>query len=230
MKRTISGYILSSLLLLCSAAGYSQDEPKPVTVKGLRLGVDLSNMVVHQILPERQGWEVAVDYQWNKYWFIATEFGRQTVDANEPTFNYDLRGSYVKMGFDYDVLKSLRTDDVVGIGMRYGTSVYKHSAGNIVINNYWGDLQGAISEGQFNAHWLELVFSVKAELFFLKNVFLGWSIRTGIYMFGERDERMDAFIIPGYGAGEKNLTVTYNWTVSYRIPFKKDVVQPKVKK
>lgn len=230
MKRTISGYILSSLLALHAFSGIAQSEPKPVTTNGLRIGVDGGHAIMHQIFPERRGWEVVADYQYNRKWFIATEFGYQTVDVEELAFSYDLSGSYYKLGFDYDILKSPQTDDIVTFGIRYATAFYKHQANNIVINNYWGDLQETISEDQFNAHWLELVFGMKTELWFVKNVFLGWSIRAGVYLWGQKDERMDAFVIPGFGSGDKNLGVNFNWTLSYRIPFKKEVIQQEKRK
>lgn len=225
MTKKISRYILGSLLTLGSLSANAQAEPKPLTTKGLRIGVDVSYLVVHQILPERSGWEITGDYQWNRNWYAAAEIGGEQVHVDQETFKYDLQGSYIKLGFDYDVLKSEFTDDIVTVGLRYGFSPYKHSASDITIENYWGPIEGSISEQNFYGNWLELVLGMKAELFFLKNVFLGWSIRSGIYLWGERDSRMDAYIIPGYGSGEKNVTLTYNWTVSYRIPFKKEIIK-----
>ena len=94
-------------------------EPKPLTTKGLRIGVDLSYLVVHQILPERTGWEVTGDYQWKRNWFAATEFGGEQVHVDKVNFEYDLQGSYVKVGFDYDgvILNAAAyTHTSVGIG------------------------------------------------------------------------------------------------------------------
>lgn len=225
MTKRISGYILGSVLATSMFVANAQTEPKPLTTKGLRVGVDASYLVVHQILPERTGWEVTADYQWKRNWFAAAEIGAEQVHVDRSNFGYDLQGSYVKLGFDYDVLKSEFTDDIVTVGLRYGFSPYKHSASDITLENYWGQVQGSISEQNFYGNWFELVLGMKAELFFLKNVFLGWSIRSGIYLWGERDSRMDAYLIPGYGSGERNVTLTYNWTVSYRIPFKKEIIK-----
>lgn len=230
MKRTISRFILSSVAAFSAVAAYAQDEPEKFTTRGLRFGIDASPYVENLILPERTGWEAVADYQLRREWFIATEFGYQAVNVSEENFNYDLSGSYLKLGFDYDILKSVMSDDIITFGLRYGLSPYKHSASNIVINNYWGDLQGSFSEQSFNAHWLELVFGMKTELWFAKNVFMGWSVRGGFYLFGKRDERMDAFLIPGYGKGDKGVVLNYNWTLMYRIPFKKEIIPPKEKK
>lgn len=225
MIRRILRYTLSSILVAGGFSAMSQSEPKPLTTKSLRIGVDASYLVVHQVLPERTGWEVTGDYQWKRGWYAATEFGGEQVHVRQDNFTYDLQGTYVKLGFDYDVLKSQFTDDIVTVGLRYGFSPYKHSAADITLENYWGPIQGSISEQNFYGNWLELVLGMKAELFFMKNVFIGWSIRSGIYLWGERDSRMDAYLIPGYGSGEKNITLTYNWTLSYRIPFKKEIIK-----
>ncbi len=225
MTKRISRYILSSVFILCTLSTMSQgSEREPLTTKGLRIGVDASYLLVHQLLPERTGWEVTGDYQWKRNWFAATEFGAEQVHVDRSNFKYDLQGGYFKLGFDYDVLKSEFTDDIVTVGLRYGVSRYKHRAADITIENYWGPIQESIREESFNGNWVELVLGMKAELFFMKNVFIGWSIRSGIYLWGKRDNRMDAYVIPGYGSGEKNITITYNWTLSYRIPFKKDII------
>lgn len=229
MKRITSRFIFFSTLLLSIAAAAQENVLEKVTTRGLRIGIDGGHAIVHQVLPERRGWEVVSDYQLRRKWFVAGEFGYQSVDVDEESFEYDLSGGYLKLGVDYDVLKSVNTDDIVTVGLRYGTSVYRHQANDITLNNYWGNLTGSITDKQFNANWLELVFGVKAELFFLKNVFLGWSVRSGLYLWGEKDERMDALVIPGFGRGDSNIGITFNWTLSYRIPFTKEVIETKEK-
>ena len=230
MKRTISRFILSSIAAVMAFGAIAQDEPEKLTTRGFRFGIDGSPFIENMIMPERTGWEIVADYQLRREWFLATELGYQAVNVNEENFDYDLSGSYLKLGFDYDIVKSINTEDIITFGLRYGLSPYKHSANNIVIENYWGDLQESFSEESFNAHWVELVFGMKTELWFAKNVFMGWSLRGGLYLFGKKDKRMDAFIIPGYGKGDRNIVLNYNWTLMYRIPFKKEIIPPKDKK
>lgn len=227
MKRRISGLLLTSILSLASLQGVAQQEKDlfKKTTRGFRFGVDFSKPVVNEIFGNKKGFELLADYQFAPRAYASVEGGYESISLRKPNYSYEMDGSFYRLGVDYDILNSLTTDDIVFFGLRYGYSRYSHQASDIIVETFYGDYYEDFSKAYFNAHWASAVFGMKAELFFLKNVYMGWTVYANFRLGGIQDDRMDAFLIPGYGKGSEKVSVSYNWHLSYRIPLKKEIIE-----
>ena len=57
---------------------------------------------------------------------------------------------------------------------------------------------------------------MRAEVF--RNFFMGWSVFMNIKFYQSGTPEMDPYNIPGFGKGENRVAVSFNYTLSYRIP------------
>ncbi|MDR2036423.1 MAG: DUF6048 family protein [Bacteroidales bacterium] len=222
MKK-ISGFIISlalSLPLLCNG----QDTTRyPINeMKGIRIGIDLAKLAFPFIYDkERVGFEVSVDkFIWKNIFGVA-EVGWLDVDLDRDTYHYQLNGLYGKLGIDYNLLKSRRpfSNDLFYAGFRYGMSFFSHKADDITVPGYyWPDASSqSISKTSMNAHWIELLMGVKAEV--LKNFYIGLIFRGKFRIASPKGKYSNAYVIPGYGNGADGFSLGLNYYISYNIKF-----------
>lgn len=219
--RIMSKYILSSLLLIIVITGKAQDQS--TTNQGIRFGIDLSPIIVLAFEPERTGIGVSIDYEFKPNLFAVVEAGWLDYHPEHEAYSYQINGFYSLVGIDYNVLKkAIRVEnDILFVGLRYGASSFNQKVEDITISNYWGTYVGDSENQQLFGQWAEITGGLKAELFFAKNVFIGWTLRAKILISGKNNEILEPYIIPGYGKTEKNFRFGISWFIAYRIPFKK---------
>ncbi|MEN8120999.1 MAG: DUF6048 family protein [Bacteroidota bacterium] len=218
--KSILKYLLNSLLLSIAIIGNAQENSS--IKKSLRVSIDLSPIVIMGFDPGRVGVATSVDYEFKKNFFAVLEGGWLNYNIDHPEYDYQINGFYALVGADYNVLKkAIRVEnDIMFVGLRYGASSFNQKVENITINNYWGTYVGDIEDQQLFGQWAEITGGLKAELFFAKNIFIGWTLRTKILISGKNNEILEPFIIPGYGKTEKNFKFGISWFIAYRIPFK----------
>ena len=222
MKR-ISRYIFSVLFALCTILpGFSQEQKvkEKVRIKGPRFGFDLSRLTLYYFELQRKAFEFSLDYEIKRNYYPVVEFGLQEIKMEEPTYNYQSDGYYLRLGMDYNFQKNLSIDqyEMVFFGFRYGFSSQDHSADNIIIeNDYWGDYYAeSVPQSTFYGHWLELAGGIRAELF--RNVFVGWSVRGRLLLVKSKNSAMEAYYIPGYGKSSKRVHLGFNYSIYFKIP------------
>jgi hypothetical protein len=218
----ISGLIIS-LALLSSFCCNAQDTIRyPINeMKGIRIGVDISKFLLPVIYKgERAGFEATADMHIKGNFFATAESGWLYVNLNWEDFHYRQNGVYGKLGVDYNLLKSRRpySNDIVYAGGRYGFSVFNHQADRVTVpGHFWDDATGTIPKNTMNAHWLELLFGVKAEV--LKNLYAGMTFRLKFIIVSPKDDYSTPYMIPGFGNGESGFALGINYYVSYNFHF-----------
>ena len=235
MLRKISGYILSLLLLILSCANATAQEVEladtstGLRTRGPRIGVDIASLALLYFEPERMVYSLSIDYEYAQDIYPAAELGFQTVSISRPEYNYKSTGWFTRLGTDVNLLKYEGTDiyEMMYAGFRYGFSRMRHEASGISIEDLvYGDFTvGSIPQGSINTHFISLVGGVRVEL--ARNFFMGWSVFMNIRFYQSGAEGMDPYNIPGFGKGANRVTVTFNYTVSYRIPMQQ--YTPKIK-
>ena len=221
----ISGFIISILLIAGSVWCNAQDTIRyPINaMKGIRIGIDVSKLLLPVIYKgERAGFEATADMHMKDNIFAVTEAGWLHVKLDRDTaYHYRENGLYGKVGIDYNLLKSRRpnSNDIVYAGARYGFSVFNHHAENVTVPGYfWPDGMGlAIPKNTMTAHWLELLFGVKAEG--LCNLYVGLTFRFKFKIVSPKDNYSTPYLIPGYGNGNEGYALGLNYYVSYNIHF-----------
>ena len=219
----ISKYIISILLLLpvwCSA----QDTVRyPINaMKGIRIGIDISKPLLPLMFNgERIGFEATADTHIKGNIFAVAEAGWLYVNLNRDDYHYRGNGLYGKVGGDYNLLKSRRpgSNDIVYAGGRYGFSVFSHHADGVTIPGYfWPDAtEQIIPKNTMNAHWVELLLGVKAEV--LKNLYVGLNFRLKFMIVSPKDDYSTPYLVPGYGEGNQGFALGINYCVSYNFHF-----------
>jgi len=219
----ISGFIISVLLLLSVWCNAQDTIRYPINeMKGIRIGIDVSKPLLPLMFSgERFGLEAAADMHIKGNLFAITEVGWLNVNLNRDEYHYRANGLYGKLGGDYNLLKSRRpfSNDIVYAGGRYGYSVFSHQAEQITVSShFWPEATDqTIPKLTMQAHWLELLLGVKAEV--LKNLYIGLTFRLKFIIVSPNDNYSTPYIIPGYGYGNEGFALGLNYYISYNIHF-----------
>jgi len=219
MKR-IFGYIFSGVLLLWLAPSLMGQDT--LRTYGPRIGVNLGSFSGYLFNPPVIGYEASLDFEIYKNFYPIFEFGYSKLNDSVDDASYSSGGVYTRLGLDYNLLdnKDRSVHHTITVGFRYATSIFRHSADNILISSYyWGDFLIDSYENTLNGHWFELVTGINAEV--LTNFFMGWTVRYKILLNPGMDPQIAPLLIPGYGNGTSNRGFGFTYTLSYKIPLLK---------
>jgi len=185
---------------------------------GILLGLDLSRFIVTALEPVHNNFELSLAISVTKNIQIQAEGGYLNVDFNDSTYSYKQSGSYYRFGAEYNMLKRQPGElDQLYLGLMYGYSPYSHEAENITITDgYWGTAEGSLPLINNTAHWIEIKGGLRVELW--RNIFVGYALRLRIFLAGNTDPKLEPYLIPGFGKGDKTTTIGMSYSVFYRIP------------
>lgn len=227
-------YISISLL---SAAFMSpcvaQQKSEPVFKQsGLSIGVDLMPVMIHAVDKDRIGIGFNGRLNIREKIFAVGELGYENVDFTRQKFttdkeltyqfNYISNGTYLKVGFDYNVFKVDEPDnhDNVLLGIRYGYGWQQHQSPSFTIgSSYWDDYVSSASLSPVSSHWAELLFGLRCEV--LKNLYMGWSLRLKRIIYQSSSSKLEPAVIPGFGRFNSPITAGFTYSIEYQIPFNK---------
>ena len=241
MKMTYMLKFIGSVAFLLTFVTASAQEKKvadSIPVKtdryGIRVGVDLYKIARSIYDKDYKGFEITGDYRYSKRIYIAGEIGNENKTADEPQLNFTTKGTYFKVGADYNIYENwLDMENMITLGLRYGVSSFSQELNSYSIyipNPYFDNSNDAMTPKSFDglsAHWLEFVAGVKAEVF--DNVFVGFSLRLNRLVANKKPSGFDNLYIPGFNRTyEADFGVGFNYTVSYFIPLYKKKNLPKV--
>ena len=225
MKRIYGVVLLLISLLLQSKEGIAQE--KITKYQGLRIGADLAEILGSVATPGKTAYIFSVDYEFKGNYFAVLDLGGAILENSNDSTSNKINGFYGLVGLDINGLKKSTDGDILHYGFRYGFSLFSHDID--LTPEYIGTFID-IGKEDLSAHWAEFVTGAKAELWFFKNVFVGLSVRAKFLISKTKEKVIVPSIIPGYGDTSKGVNFDFNWTLSYRIPFKKitiDIVDKK---
>lgn len=237
LKYTFSlGLMLLSLVALGQEQAPKTDSIVPKKERyGIRFGIDLFKLTRSFYEDKYKGIELVGDYRLTRKHYIAAEIGNENKTVDDDQLNFTTKGSYVKVGFDYNGYENwLNMENQIYVGLRYGFSTFSQTLNSYSIynsNQYFGPSDLITSGEKFDglsAQWLEVVAGMKAEVF--NNVFVGFSFRIN-RLFGQKQpNNFENLYIPGFNRTYNgDFGIGFNYTVSYFIPLYKSVVKPKEK-
>lgn len=202
---------------------------------GLRIGADISKPIIASQDEDYNGFELVADYRLKKNFYLAGEVGFIEKKSEEDNYNFTTKGSYITAGFNINGFKNwLEMDNELYYGLRYGFSTFSQT-----LNNYTIFQEGTTTESTtsayfdprtetpneeftgLTAHWLSMVVGMKVETF--KNLYLGISMNISKLIGAADPNNFKTLYIPGFNkVYATNSSVSFNYTISYRIPlFKK---------
>ena len=231
----ISRYYFNLILILCSSLIVAQEKDSIKAIPkieryGIRVGADVSKIARTIYDTNYQGLELVADYRLTKKYFLAGELGNENVTTNDEQINFTTKGSYFKVGFDYNAHENwLDLENIISIGLRYGVSTFSQKINSYEIYNpnpYFGavpDEQPGQEYGGLSAQWLEVVTGIKTRVF--DNFFVGFSLRANLLVNNQKPSGFDNLFIPGFNRTyDGNFGVGFNYTLTYFIPiYKKQI-------
>ncbi|MGX1930736.1 DUF6048 family protein [Flagellimonas sp. 2504JD4-2] len=249
----MSRYFISLFCLASSFYGISQDEPIDLQPKdtvehkqeyGLRVGADISRLVLSFADEDYTGLELVGDYRLTEKLYLAGEIGNEERTQSEGLgntllYNYTTSGSYLKLGVEINTYENwFGMSNSIIIGGRYAVASFSQTLNEYNIfegNRFFNPdnlLVGAQPGEEFSgrtASWLEFVAGIKAELF--ANIYIGMSARLGFLVTNKEEDRFPNLWIPGFNkvTDGSNFGVSYNYSISYLIPFYKKSKKKKQK-
>ena len=238
-------YFISLFCLTTSFWGISQDKPIDLQPKdtveykqeyGLRVGADISRLILSFADEDYTGVELVGDYRLTQKLYLAAEIGNEEKTqteglGNTVLYNFTTSGSYLKVGAEINTYENwFGMNNSITLGGRYAVASFSQTLNNYNIFdsnrlfNPDGFLEGAQPGEEFSgltASWLELVVGTKVELF--ANIYVGMSARLGFLVTNKEEERFPNLWIPGFNkvTDGSNFGVSYNYSISYLIPFYK---------
>lgn len=235
---SISKCIFSIGLILVSISIGAQETNKdsiPLKTEryGVRVGIDLFKFGKSFFDENYKGLELVGDYRLTKNYYLAGELGNENKTTQDDRLNFTTKGSYFKVGFDYNVYENwLDMENLIYIGLRVGASTHSQEINTYKVYNpnpYFGEAPEVVSGEKFDglsAQWGEFLIGVKAELF--SNLYAGFSFRLNYLINTKEPDGFENLYIPGFNRTyDGTFGVGYNYTVSYFIPIYKKKIEPK---
>ncbi|GAB4516563.1 MAG: DUF6048 family protein [Allomuricauda sp.] len=202
---------------------------------GLRVGADISKLVLSFADEDYTGLELVGDYRLTQKLYLAAEIGNETKKQDETLLNtllydYETSGSYIKAGVDVNTYTNwYGMNNAITIGGRYAFASFTQTLNDYSLyetNQFFNEefLPGENPNREFSglsASWLEFVVGAKVELF--ANIFVGMSARLGFLITNTEDDQFPNLWIPGFNkvTDGSNFGVNYNYSISYFIPLYK---------
>ena len=222
-----------SILLITSSVNLSSQENDlldtiPIkTTYGIKLGIDLSKQIRMLTESDYKGLIITGDYRILEKLFIAAEFGSEEKKTTNEVFDFNTKGTFLKLGVNYNVYKNKEgLNNEIYVGFRYGLGKFNHKLSSYTIydiDNYWNqNLVNNITEyKRLSASWIEFVLGFNAEV--LKNTYMGISLRLNRLLSQENPKNFSNLYIPGFNKvleGNK-IGVGLSYSIFYHIPIYK---------
>ncbi|MBW4360124.1 DUF6048 family protein [Flavobacterium taihuense] len=209
------------------------DTLKPKTDRyGLIVGVDINKIARSLYDSDYKGIAFTGDYRLTKKYYLYGEIGNENVTIDDPQLNTTSKGSYLKVGFDYNGYTNwLDMENMITVGMRYGFSTFSEQLNSYEIYNphpYFGQSPSIPSEETYNgltASWAEVAAGINVKVF--NNIYVGFSLQLKMLVTNSEPGNFENLYIPGFNRTyDGNFGAGFNYTVSYFIPIYKKKVAP----
>ena len=140
IQRHILLFFISILFTITANSQVEQDTIKTKESYGIRIGIDLSKPLNSVFETETKGLEIVSDFRFFKNYYAALELGLLDKTTNEDYINFTTKGSYFKVGFNYNAYENWAgmTNEIY-VGLRYGLSFFDQT-----LNSYTPNVQGTL--------------------------------------------------------------------------------------
>ena len=223
---TISIFLFFTVSRITAQEKNIKDSIKTPQMHSLRFGIDISKPILGLFNTDYKALELVADYRLKNNIYLAGEFGTATRSFDEVSFAYQTKGSYYKIGFDYNIYDNLiGMNNMIYTGLRYSHSAFSQELlryDTNAIGNYWPSFSNttATKYDNLNASWVSLVFGLKVETF--KNIFVSSSLQLNRLISQKEPYNFKNLYITGFNrVGLNPLSVSFNYTIAYNIPLKK---------
>jgi hypothetical protein len=240
MQRTFK-YISS--LVLCLLVVYSAQAQKKINPKtklvtdtikvpffnGISVQGDVASMASSFLSNgDTYSYEAAVQADFKHKYFPVFELGYAGADKlTIEKVGFKTNAFFGRAGIDFNVLKQKKdskpTTNLLLVGLRLGMANFNYNTSNIAIaDDYWGGSTQTINYDNISTTkiWYEITAGIRVEI--LKNIFMGWTVRSKTLISKDVDGVVTPWYIPGFGIN-KSSNLGFNYTIGYKfqLPAKK---------
>ncbi len=218
--RIYKSFLLVALFLHCAILIGQEQDSVNYRYEGLRIGADVGNYLINSASGDRNEFVILADYEVFEDRYAVLEGGYSLINDVKDSLAKKINGTFGIVGMDFNFYdrKKRINDDILYFGLRYAYSIYTNDIG---LNENYPSTFTDIGNETLSAQWAEFVLGGKGELWFLKNFFLGLSFRAKVLTTKKEAELIVPSKIPGFGNYSNRMNVGLNWSISYRIPFRK---------
>jgi hypothetical protein len=227
MNRTLLFFIsllFASLSLWAQEETVVSDTISKNEKYGLRVGGDISKLARTAFDKKYTGFELMGDLRFSKQFYAAIELGNENIDFEEDNLTANSKGSYIKIGADYNSYKNwLGMENAIFTGLRYGFSTFSQelTSYRASTTNPTFPSETITTPQEFNnlnASWVELIFGVKTEI--ANNLYLSINVQLKHKITETEPDNFGNLIIPGFNKTNdfSKWGVGYGYTISYLIP------------
>lgn len=179
---------------------------------GVSVGFDVAGAVMAACTPWGQ-YEANARLNLRGKYFPTIEIGWGVSDhTNETTeIHYKVNSPFIRLGADYNFMKSLRSGNRIFMGLRYGFTTFKYDVSGPDIEDgiYGTSTPFNFSDVSGKTHWVELVAGVEARVWGILH--LGWTVRYKVKVSNKTTDLGNPWYIPGYGRCDSHaLGGTFN--------------------
>lgn len=188
---------------------------------GIRIGTDLVALGVNVFGNQRQRYEFQADIDFHRIYLIGS-YGTNTYQISTEEFDYQNNGSYYRIGLEADFLKFDPDHNTLTFGLRYARANFTESLSTNIISPIYGPYEETLTNDAVSARWFEMTTGLRVMV--LKNLYMGYTFRIQLNrkLFNATEFR--TYDIPGFGRAEFKNRWTFNYYLTYRIPWKEKQV------
>lgn len=224
-------YFISSLLICCFASTLNgqdiekteeqNDSTKQFKINSFRLEVDVSPVVTSFLnRGETYNYEAAIQFEINNKFYPVFEMGYGGAEKSAASgIVYQGDALFYRLGMDFNLIKPkagvVQKNNFFLVGGRLGFSHFNYDLFGVEItNNYWGTTDTQDMTKPSSNLWFEITAGVRVEI--VKNVYIGWTVRSKNMLTQVKEGAYKAFHVPGFGIyGDGGV-----WGFSYLLGYK----------
>ena len=192
----------------------------------VRIGVEPGALGYMIFSEKRSFFEATADLDINNF-YLAMDYGINTFKLDEPTYQYENNGRYMRFGMDINLMKADKIYNVMFFGLRYARSVFNdelkyQTSAVIQSDTRWPSAKASVSNSNVKSNWIEMTVGMKIRIF--KQLYAGFTARYKFLKSIRDAGNLKPYYIPGFGKNINNDAWGLNYYIYYRIPFRKKVI------
>jgi hypothetical protein len=219
--RRISVYSISFLIFLISSLiQVNGQDTIPIPLK-IKVGLEVSGPAIYISDKNILNTEGYISADINEKLSAVLGAGYLNYRYSQYNYNYLNKGVFVRAGVDLNLLKPDKSLGKywVGIGLRYGLSMFNSEFPSYKKENYWGTDTRIITSQTNWGHFIEASPGVRAEIF--SNFSIGWTVSLRMLLYTGTGKDIRPIYFPGFGNGGKRISTGLNYFIVWNIPYKK---------
>lgn len=217
---------ISALCLFLSQAALGQESDTTdwkdiYRPTGIRFGTDLISLAKIPFSDQFDGWEVAADVDFYKY-YLTAEVGSWQKTFVSPDQSYSNSGNYFRIGTDVNLLLKDPERNMFFLGLRYAHSKFSEQLSYSTDDPVFGPFQQVSNNSGMKAGWGEVTLGLRVKIW--KLLWMGYTARLKVAPTIGTESEFEPYDIPGYGLATKSTYWGFNYQLYWRIPLRKSIL------